>query len=92
MLSTALGILDATQNSIFDKDVMGLAGELHTRRNELSDKDFAKFLFMYSACLASKTADKTAQVCLTKEQYKEMEKATTEMSDLSDTILDELGE
>ena len=92
MLSTALGILEATEKSIFDEEIMGLAGELHTRRNELSDEHFARYLFMYSTALASKTADRTAQVCLTKEQYKEMEKATTEMSDLSDTILDEIKE
>ena len=92
MLSTALSILDAAQNSVFDEDIMGLAGELHTRRNELSDETFAKYLFMYSTALASKTADKTAQACLTKEQYEEMERVTSEMSDLSDTILDEIKE
>jgi len=34
MLATAIEILDATKNSIFDEDIMGMAGELHTRRNE----------------------------------------------------------
>jgi len=55
MLSTAIEILDVTKESIFDEDIMGLAGELHTRRNELSDEIFAKYLFMYSALLLPKS-------------------------------------
>jgi len=42
MLATAIEILDATKNSIFDEDIMGMAGELHTRRNELPDEVYAK--------------------------------------------------
>jgi len=57
MLSTAIDLLDATKNSIFDEDIMGLAGELHTRRNELSDEIFAKYLYMYSSALSAKVAD-----------------------------------
>ena len=45
MLSTSIEILDATKNSIFDEDIMGMAGELHTRRNELPDEVYAKYLF-----------------------------------------------
>ena len=41
MLSTALGLLGATKDSVFHEDIMGLAGELHTRRNELDDEVFA---------------------------------------------------
>ena len=48
MLSTALDILSVTKDSMFDEDILGLAGELHTRRNELPDEIFAKYLFMYS--------------------------------------------
>jgi hypothetical protein len=36
MLATAIGILDATKDSIFDDEIMGLAGELHERRNEIN--------------------------------------------------------
>lgn len=92
MLSTALNILEATETSIFSEDIMGLAGELHSRRNELDDHTFAKYLFMYSAALASRVADKTSQVCLTKEQYDEMVKTTNEMDNLTENVLDELGE
>jgi hypothetical protein len=47
MLSTAIEILEATKNSIFDEDIMGMAGELHTRRNELPDETYAKYLFIH---------------------------------------------
>ena len=42
MLSTALDILSVTKDSMFDEDILGLAGELHTRRNELPDEIFAE--------------------------------------------------
>ena len=44
MLSTAIELLDATRSSIFDEDIMAMAGELHTRRNELPDEIFAKYI------------------------------------------------
>jgi hypothetical protein len=89
MLSTALEILDVTKNSIFDEDIMGLAGELHTRRNELSDEIYAKYLFMYSAALSSKVADGITKVLLTETQLKEMIDTLDEMENLSETILEE---
>ena len=90
MLSTAIGLLDATKNSIFDEDIMGMAGELHTRRNELSDETFAKYLFMYSTALSSKVADLVTKVCLSKEEMSVLCATIDEMDDLSETILEEL--
>lgn len=92
MLSTALGILEATETSIFDEDIMGMAGELHVRRNELSDEIFARYLFMYSSALAAKVADRTSQVCLTEEQYAEMVNATNEMDNITHDVIEEIGE
>jgi hypothetical protein len=89
MLSTAIGILDATKDSIFDEEIMGLAGELHERRNELSDETFAKYLFMYSTALSSKVADLVTKVCLTKEEMSDLCATIDEMDDLSETILEE---
>ena len=89
MLSTAIELLDATRDSIFDEDIMGLAGELHTRRNELSDEIFAKYLFMYSSALSAKVADSITKVLLTEEQFIEMIKVLDEMDNLSETILEE---
>ena len=92
MLSTALEILEATKESIFDEDIMGLAGELHTRRNELDDETYAKFLFMYSSAVASKVADLVTKVLLTETQFKEMVESLIEMDNLSESIFEELGE
>jgi hypothetical protein len=37
MLSTAIRIADATKEAVFNEEILALAGELHTRRNELDD-------------------------------------------------------
>ena len=89
MLSTAIEILDVTRDSIFDEDIMGLAGELHTRRNELSDEIFAKYLFMYSSAIASKVADGVTKVLLTEQQMSDLIATIEEMDNLSETILEE---
>ena len=89
MLSTALELLDATKNSIFDEDIMGLAGELHTRRNELSDEIFAKYLFMYSSALSAKVADSITKVLLTEQEMSDLCATIDEMENLSETILEE---
>ena len=89
MLSTALGLLSATKDSVFHEDIMGLAGELHTRRNELDDEVFAKYLFMYSSALASKVADNVTKLLLTEEEMSDLCDTIGEMDDLSETILEE---
>ena len=89
MLSTATALLDATKDSMFDEDIMGLAGELHTRRNELSDEIFAKFLFMYSSALSAKVADSITKVLLTEKEMSDLVATIDEMENLSETILEE---
>ena len=89
MLSTATALLDATKESIFDEDIMGLAGELHTRRNELSDEIFAKYLFMYSSAVAAKVADGVTKVLLTEKEMSDLIATIDEMDNLSETILEE---
>ena len=89
MLSTAIEILDATKNSIFDEDIMGMAGELHTRRNELPDEVYAKYLFMYSSALSAKVADSITKILLTEQEMSDLVATIDEMDDLSETILEE---
>ena len=89
MLSTATALLDATRDSIFDKDIMELAGELHTRRNELPDEIFAKYLFMYSSAVAAKVADSITKVLLTEKEMSDLIATIDEMENLSETILEE---
>ena len=89
MLSTATALLDATKDSIFDEDIMGLAGELHTRRNELSDEIFAKYLFIYSSALSAKVADSITKILLTEKEMSDLIATIDEMDNLSETILEE---
>jgi len=89
MLSTAIELLDATRNSIFDEDIMAMAGELHTRRNELPDEIFAKYIYMYSSALSAKVADSITKVLLTEKEMSDLCATIDEMEDLSETILEE---
>ena len=89
MLSTATALLDATRDSIFDEDIMGLAGELHTRRNELTDEIFAKYLFMYSSAVAAKVADSVTKVLLTEQEMSDLCATIDELDNLTETILEE---
>ena len=89
MLATAIEILDATKNSIFDEDIMGMAGELHTLRNELPDEVYAKYLFMYSSALSAKVADSITKILLTQQEMSDLVATIDEMDNLSETILEE---
>jgi hypothetical protein len=89
MLSTAIELLDATRSSIFDEDIMAMAGELHTRRNELPDEIFAKYIFMYSSALSAKVADSITKVLLTEKEMSDLCATIDEMENLSETILEE---
>ena len=92
MLVTAMEILEVTKESLFHEDIMGMAGELHERRNELDDDTHAKFLFMYSSALASKIADRVASVLLSESELKEMMDSLKELDEMAESVYDELGE
>jgi hypothetical protein len=66
-----------------------IIGELHTRRNELTDKQFPKYIYMYSVALASRVADLTTKVLLTEDQMSDLVDSINEMENLSETILEE---
>ena len=89
MISTALELLEATKSSIFDEEIMELASELHLRRNELTDSQFPRYIYMYSVALASKVSDRTTKVLLTKQQLSDLVDTIDEMDNLSETILEE---
>ena len=66
-----------------------MAGELHTRRNELPDEIFAKYIYMYSSALSAKVADSITKVLLTEAEMSDLCATIDEMEDLSETILEE---
>jgi hypothetical protein len=68
---------------------MAMAGELHTRRNELPDEIFAKYIFMYSSALSAKVADSITKVLLTEQEMSDLVATIDEMDNLSETILEE---
>lgn len=90
MLATAVAVAEATKQAIYDEEIMGLAGELHTRRNELNDNQFPRYIYMYSVALASKVADLTTKVLLTEKEMSDLIDTINEMENMSETILEEL--
>ena len=89
MLATAISIASATKEAIYDDEIMALAGELHTRRNELNDNQFPRYIYMYSVALASKVADLTTKVLLTEQQMSDLIDTINELDDMTETILEE---
>lgn len=89
MLATAIAVAEATKQAVFDEEIMALAGELHTRRNELNDNQYPKYIYMYSVALASKVADLTTKVLLTDKQMSDLCDSIDEMENLLENILEE---
>lgn len=89
MLSTAISLAEATKKAIYDDEIMALAGELHTRRNELNDNQFPRYIYMYSIALASKVADLTTKVLLTEQQMSDLIDTINEMDNITETVLEE---
>lgn len=89
MLATAIAVAEATKKAVFDEEIMALAGELHTRRNELNDNQYPKYIYMYSVALASKVADLTTKVLLTDKQMSDLCDSIDEMENLLENVLEE---
>ena len=72
MIATAIAIQDATSSAVHDEMIMDMAGHLYHARNEMTDDEFVKFLFKYSASLSALTATLVTSVCLTESQMNDM--------------------
>jgi hypothetical protein len=72
MIATAIAVQEATKEAVHDEMTMMMAGELFKSRDVLSDEDFVKVLFEYSALLSSLTATLVTNVLLTEEQMDAM--------------------
>jgi metal-responsive CopG/Arc/MetJ family transcriptional regulator len=86
MLSTALAIQTATQDAVHDESVMGIASMIFHGRNEMSEDEFAKAMFMYSAHLSALTATLVTHVCLTESEINEMINTINEFDSLGKDI------
>ena len=89
MLSTAIKILEATEESVYSDEIMDMAADLYHNRLEMPNELFGKFLFIYSSALASRVADRVALACLSAEDYNQMVSVTSELDNLTDDVLRE---
>ena len=86
MLSTALAIQTATQDAVMDESVMTLASAMYHGKDMMTEDEFAKALFMYSAHLSALTATLVTSVCLTESQLDEMMDTIKEFDSLGKDI------
>jgi len=71
MIATAIRLQEATREAVNDEMVMASAFKL-LKAKDLSEKEFVKELYQYSAMLASITTTMITQVLLTEYQLEEM--------------------
>ena len=82
MIATMLQLQNATQEAVHDEMIMTLAAHVHHARNEMSDEEFARALFQYSAALSSMTTTLVSHVLLTEAQLDEMIETIREFDEL----------
>ena len=87
MISTALAIQDATKQAVHDDVIMSMAAKIFDSRNFLSEEDFCKVLFKYSAALSAVTATLVTSAILTESQMNDMIEAIEEMEQMGKEAL-----
>jgi len=83
MISTMLQIREATEEALFDPDLMSLAQFMFQNREYLETEEFAQILFKYSSSLSALTATLVSQVCLSHSDMSDMVATIKEMNELS---------
>lgn len=86
MISTAIAIQMATQEAVTDESVMDMASALYHHRNEMTNDEFAKAMFRYSALLSAMTATLVTHACLTESQINDMLETIKEMDSMGKDI------
>lgn len=87
MISTATALIQATEKAVMDDEPMGLAQFICHERNNLSQDDFAKAMFMYATMIASNAVDGATKAILTKEQFQELMETIDELETLRNEVL-----
>lgn len=88
MIATATALIQATEETIFDDEAMGLAQFLTHEHNNLDNEQFAKAMFMYASIIASTAVDKATKALLTETQVRELMATIDEMETLRNEVLD----
>ncbi|MFM7988234.1 MAG: hypothetical protein ACKPKO_53870 [Candidatus Fonsibacter sp.] len=81
MIATALALQQATQEAVHDPMVLELAKDLFESR-DVSEDEYIRKIFRYSALLASITATLATSVLLTESQIDEMMNTIKEMESM----------
>ncbi len=87
MLSTASALLTATEEAIIGENQMMMASFIVHNRNEFSQDEMAKAMFMYATEIASAVTDKVTKVLLTETQFKELLATLGEIEAMRDEVL-----
>ena len=87
MIATATALIQATEKAIMEDDSMGLAQFITHERNNLSQDDFAKAMFMYATMIASNAVDGATKAILTKDQFADLMATIDELETLRNEVL-----
>jgi hypothetical protein len=87
MLSTASALIEATQEAVMGDEQMEIASFIIHERQNLSQEDFAKAMFMYSTAIASTAVDKATKILLTKEQFANLVDTIDELETIKNEVL-----
>lgn len=86
MIATALQIQDATGDAVINLETMIRAREIFRSRDIVSDEEFSKMLFDYSAHLSALTASMVTEVLLTEEQFNQMNNEIREFDNMAKDV------
>lgn len=86
MISTMLQIKEATEEAIFDNELMSLAQFMFKNHEYMETEQFAQLLFKYSTSLSALTATLVSQVCLSESDMSEMIATMKEMNQLTEDM------
>ena len=87
MISTALAIQEATMEAVHDEETMSMAAHIFRSRNEVSEDEFIRMMFRYSAHLSAITATLVTHACLTESQLQDMLDTIKEMEEMGKDAL-----
>jgi hypothetical protein len=87
MLSTASALIEATQQAVLDDEQMEIASFITHERQNLSQEDFAKAMFIYSTAIASAAVDKATKVLLTETQMLELITTIDELETMRNEVI-----
>ena len=87
MLATATALIQATEDAIFDEEVMSFAQAFCHHAKDLDTEQFAKSIYVYSCMLSSLAIDKATKVLLTETEVKELMATIDEMETMRDEVI-----